>query len=330
MPQVPGPTWELTLDDITRRFDTDDKARSYLEGIRWPNGVICPHCRNDQGEGKRKIYCAKANVKTKVRPGLRQCGECDRKFTVTVGMIFEDTHVILRKWLIAWYLLASSKKGISALQIQRMLALGSYRTAWLMMHKIRHALRDPAFDGMVDGTVEADERYIGGRPRGMGRAYVGNKAPVVSLVERGGRVRSTVVLTKHGRVTGDNLKEVLTKNIAPTAKIMTDSHHGYKKAAVGFASHETVNHNVGEYGRGNVYTNTVEGYFSLLKRGIVGTFHHVSRQHLPLYLADFDHRYNHRTTTDGQRALAGLRGMEGKRLTYRPLVAAKIQPEDAP
>ena len=144
---------DLTLPEIMERFATDDKAREYLETIRWPNGPVCPHCQNAE---KAKIWKIEANPAKKVRAGLYQCGACNGQFTVTVGTIYEDSHIPLRKWLVAWYMLSTSKKGISALQVQRMLALGSYRTAWMMMHKIRHALRDPVFTTNLKGIIEID------------------------------------------------------------------------------------------------------------------------------------------------------------------------------
>ncbi|MBI5773295.1 MAG: IS1595 family transposase [Verrucomicrobia bacterium] len=297
-----------------QRFSTDETAREYLEAIRWPNGVVCAHCKNSDA---KRIWKIEANEAKKIRAGLYHCAECDKQFTVTVGTIFEDSHIPLRKWLVAWYLLCSSKKGISALQVQRQLGLGSYRTAWMMMHKIRHSLRDPVFSDKLTGTIEADETYVGGKTKGKGRHYMGNKTPVVSLVERGGRVRSQVMPT----VTGKNLKAVLKANVDPKAKIYTDDFRGYRKAAAGFAAHESVCHSAGEYARGEVNTNSVEGYFSLLKRGVVGTFHHVSEKHLPLYLAEFDHRHNERKVTDGERTLAGLKKVEGKRLMYRSPVS---------
>ena len=306
---IPTPK-NLTLDDIMQRFASDDKAREYLSAIRWPNGPVCPHCKNADA---KRIWKIEANEAKSIRPGLYHCAECKGQFTVTVGTIFEDSHIPLRKWLVAWHLLNSSKKGISALQIQRMLGLGSYRTAWMMMHKIRFALQDPVFSGKLGGTVEADETYVGGKTKGHGRHYMGNKTPVVSLVERGGRVRSQVM--RH--VNGKNLKAVLHAHVDKSANVMTDDFRGYRKAAAAFASHQSVNHSAGEYARGPVNTNSVEGYFSLLKRGVVGTFHHVSAKHLPLYLAEFDHRHNFRGVTDGERTVAGLRKVEGKRLMYR-------------
>ncbi len=303
---------DLTLIKIIDQFPTDDTAREHLEGIRWKDGIVCPHCKcSDQS----KFSAIAANPKKKVRAGLRWCANCEKQFTVTIGTIFEDSHIALRKWLIAWYLICSSKKGISSLQLQRNLELGSYRTALFMTHRIRYALKDPSFNDKLSGTVEADETYVGGKIRGHGHHFMGNKVPVVSLLERGGRVRSQVM--KH--VTGKNLKEVLKANVTPSATIMTDELPAYRKAAKGFASHQSVNHSAREYVRGLAHTQSVDGFFSLLKRGVVGTFHHISEQHLPLYLAEFDHRHNCRAMTDGERTVNGLQKVEGKRLTYQPV-----------
>ena len=303
----------LTLDEIQSRFADDNKARAYLEAIRWPNGVVCPHCKNSDQSTFWKI---EENKEKKIRGGLRQCVPCGKQFTCTVGTIFEDSHIPLRKWLVAWYLLCASKKGISALQIQRMLGLGSYRTAWMMMHKIRYALQDPSFSDKLSGTVEVDETYIGGTVKGKGRRYVGNKTAVVSLVERGGRVRSQVM----PRITGKNLKKAIMENVESNSKLMTDDYFGYRGLKHSH-DHRVIKHMAKEYSRKEkdctVTTNTVEGYFSLLKRGVVGTFHHVSKKHLPLYLAEFDHRYCNRTVTDGERTVDSLKKAEGKRLIYK-------------
>ena len=301
---------ELTLDEINQRFATDEAARAYWESIHWPNGAVCPHCKNADA---KRIWKVTPNEKKKIRAGLYLCAECNKQFTATIGTIFEDSHIPLRKWLVAWYMICSSKKGISSLQLQRNLNLGSYRTALFMTHRIRHSLQEPAFKDKLAGTIEADETYVGGKTRGKGRHFMGNKVPVVSLVERGGRVRSQVM--KH--VTGKNLKAVLKSNVEATATIMTDDFPAYRKATKDFASHQAVNHSAREYVRGLAHTNGVEGFFSLLKRGVVGTFHHVSEQHLPLYLAEFDHRHNTRFLTDGERTVIGLQMAVGKRLTYK-------------
>jgi transposase-like protein len=301
---------DLTLDQINTHFASDETAREYIESILWPKGPVCPHCKNSD---QKRLWKIQANPAKKIRAGLHRCAECNREFTVTVGTIFEDSHIPLRKWLIAWYLVCSSKKGISSLQLQRILGLGSYRTALFMSHRIRHAIQDPAFSDKLTGTIEADETYVGGKTRGHGRHFMGNKVPVFSLVERGGRVRSQVM--KH--VTGKNLKAVLKANVEPASTIMTDELPAYRRATKDFASHQAVNHSVREYVRGLAHTQSVDGFFSLLKRGVVGTFHHISEQHLPLYLAEFDHRHNTRFLTDGERTVIGLKKANGKQLTYK-------------
>ena len=180
----------LTLLAITQRFSTEESAREYFERLRWPEGPFCPHCGNcDQG----RVYKLTPNAKAKVRHGMYKCAECRETFTVTVNTVMEDSHIPLNKWLIAFYMMCASKTQISALQLQRHLELGSYRSAWFLCHRIRFALKTNEPTDLLSGTVEADETYVGGKARGQGRGYVGNKTAVVSLVERGGRVRSQVV-----------------------------------------------------------------------------------------------------------------------------------------
>lgn len=316
---------DLTLDQIMQRFATDDAARAYWESIHWPNGAVCPHCKNADA---KSIWKIEANKDKKIRAGLHQCGKCDAQFTSTIGTIFEDSHIPLRKWLVAFYLNSASKKGISSLQLQRILDLGSYRTALFMQHRIRHALCDPIFNDKLTGTVEVDETYVGGKPRPGDKRTVltgfrknSNKIPVVSLLQRGGTVRSQVM--RH--VTGKNLKQAIRDNVQICSEVHTDEHLGYRGLEPKF-THCTVKHAAKEYVRREknrlVTTNGVEGFFSLLKRGVVGTFHHVSEQHLPLYLAEFDHRHNFRKVTDGQRTIEALKKANGKRLTYQPLLNA--------
>ncbi|MGB7748580.1 MAG: IS1595 family transposase [Verrucomicrobiia bacterium] len=305
---------DLTLDQINTRFASDETAREYIETILWPKGPVCPHCKNTDA---KRIWKIQANPDKKIRAGLYRCAECNKEFTVTVGTIFEDSHIPLRKWLIACYLICSSKKGISSLQLQRILDLGSYRTALFMTHRLRHALQDPVFSDKLTGTIEADETYVGGKTRGRGRHFMGNKVPVFAMVERGGRVRSQVM--KY--VTGKNLKAALKSNVGSSATIMTDELPAYRKATKDFASHQAVNHSAGEFVRGLAHTQSVDGFFSLLKRGVVGTFHHISEQHLPLYLAEFDHRHNTRFLTDGERTVIGLQKTNGKRLLYKQPVS---------
>jgi len=314
---LPTPV-DLTLDEIQSRFGTDEKARRYLEEIRWSDGVVCPHCKNAK---QTRIWKIEENPEKKIRAGLYHCAECDKQFTVTVGTIFEDSHIPLRKWLVAWYLLCSSKKGISSLQIQRMLGLGSYRTALFMMHRIRYALAQPEFTTYLKGVVEMDETYIGGKATGSGktgRARNSNKACVVSLVQRGGQGRSFVL----DRVTSENLHRKIDEHVIEGSIVVTDDYSGYRNIPPVY-DHKSIKHSAKKYvrreGDFKVHTNTVESKFSLLKRGIVGTFHQVSKKHLPLYLAEFDHRFNHRKDTDGQRTVSALKCAEGKRLTLKPL-----------
>jgi transposase-like protein len=303
----------LSIPELAKRFATEEDAISYFETIRWPKGPVCPHCSNND---KSKIYKRTANAESKVRVGLWECGACGKQFRATIGTIFEDSHIPLNKWLIAFYLICGAKKGMSAMQLQRHLGLGSYKSAWFMAHRIRHAMQDPTFFGPLKGTVEVDETYVGGKTAGRGAAYKGNKTPVVALVERGGNVRSMVM----DHVTGTNLKAAVRQHVEEDSHVYTDEHGGYY-GLDRTHGHKTVNHSKKEYARREmklvVHTNTVEGYFSLLKRGVVGSFHHVSRKHLPLYLSEFDFRYNTRKQTDSERTVAALRKSQGKRLTYR-------------
>jgi transposase-like protein len=306
---------DLTLDNILAHFATDDQARKFLETWLWPDGPTCPRCKSSNPE---RVYEMKA---ASVRAGLFNCKDCRRQFTVTMGTIFEDSHIPLRKWLVAWYLLCSSKKGMSSLQMQRILGLGSYRTALFMTHRIRHALRDTVYPDKLSGTVEMDETYIGGKNTGRGKSRrFENKTPVVALVERGGRVRSQVM----ERVTGKNLRGAIRENVLICSAVHTDDYPAYRGLGPKY-THRVVKHSAKEYARredGQVtHTNTVEGFFGLLKRGVIGTFHQVSKKHLPLYLAEFDHRWNHRAVTDGERTVAGLMKARGKRLTYKAIKA---------
>jgi transposase-like protein len=303
-------------------YADEDRARAILESIRWPNGAVaCPHC-GDMGP-----YRLTPGSGSSTRKGLWKCRACRKQFTVTVGTIFEDSHIKIGKWLMAFHLMVASKKGMSAHQLHRMLGI-TYRSAWFMAHRIRYAMQQPPLvDKLkgITGIVEADETYVGGKVRNFKKGQRGrgrgtdNKVPVVSLVERRGRVRSFPMK----RITADMLKHVLTKHIHADARLMTDSYAAYKQVGKAFAAHATVDHGREEYVRGDAHTNTVEGYFSLLKRGVYGTFHHVSHKHLWRYLSEFDFRYNERRATDNERTLIALRQTEGKRLTYRPMVKAK-------
>jgi hypothetical protein len=307
-----SPLKDLTLIQIILRFDTDDKARKHLEAVLWKGGIVCPHCRcNDQA----KFSEIKANPAAKTRAGLRWCSNCKSPFTVTIGTVFEDSKIPLRKWLIAWYMICSSKKGISSLQLQRILELGSYRTALFMAHRIRHALKDDSFSEKLDGIVEADECFIPTGTQSEGKR-ARKMTPVFAMVQRGGAVRSKVMPT----VNGANLKQAIRDNVQICSEVHTDGHLRFVGLEPKF-THKSVKHYAGEFSRHEgenvVTTASVESFFSLLKRGVVGTFHHVSAQHLPLYLAEFDHRHNCRKMTDGERTDVGLTKAVGKRLMYK-------------
>jgi transposase-like protein len=302
--------------NLTNPIFTDaNKAREHLEKTRWPHGAICPHC-GVVGEATKLEGRAS-------RPGLYQCNACRDQFTVTVGTVFERSKVPLNKWLLATYLMSSSKKGISAHQVGRTLGV-TYKTAWFMCHRIREAMADNGAPMGGEGkTVEADETYVGGKEtnkhvskRKPGQIGGVGKQVVFALVERGGRARSFHV----ANVTGKTLAPILRTQVRRESALMTDEAGQYRNVGAEFASHEKVNHGKNEYVRGNAHSNTVEGFFAILKRGVVGTFHHVSEAHLSRYLREFDFRYSHRAAlgiTDALRTDELLRGIGGKRLTYR-------------
>ncbi len=288
---------------------TEDEARAHFERLRWPNGPVCSHC------GSINVYRRDGATG---RPGLLECRDCDRSFTVTVGTVMEDSHLPLATWVRTFHLITCSKKGISALQLQRNLGLGSYRTAWHLAHRIREAMRCEPVANLLRGSVQCDETFVNGKRRkGTGKHKRGrgtSNAPVVALVETGGRVRSAPVQ----RVNADTLREAMQNYIHPSAQIVTDELASYPKAAKGFAGHERVNHSFGQYvNRKGYHTNTAESYFALLKRGVYGTFHHVSKKHLGRYCDEFSFRWNGRGMSDRERCDLAIRGIEGKRLMNR-------------
>ena len=284
----------------------EPEAREMLESIRWPDGIICPKCGSDKGAYKLQ---SKPESKHKIRPGVYKCKACRKKFTVTLGTIFEDSHIPLNKWLIAIYLMNASKKGISAHQLHRMLDI-TYKAAWYMCHRIRFAMSEGPLSSLLKGTEETDETYIGGKKRGRGSE---NKTPVFALIERGGELRAQKV----DSVSGKNLEEIIHQNVDPSSHIMTDGFLAYNGLDREFASPKTVDHGKREYVRGEVHINFAENWFSLLKRGITGTFHHVSSQHLDRYAGEFQYRYNNHKVSDSARAKNAIRGAEGKRLMYK-------------
>lgn len=303
------------LSALAKHYSDEDAAREFLEKLRWPNGAACPHCGGaDPYKLTPKVTSTKPG-----RKGLYKCRACRKQFTVTVKTVFEDSRIPISKWLLALHLLASSKKGMSAHQLHRMLNI-SYKAAWFMAHRLRYAMDAGPLAALLAGVVEADETYIGAkRKRGTKRGRPSkdsHKSPVMALVERGGNVRAFPVES----VTSANLRKVLKANVHESATLMTDEYPAYGKPGREFASHQTVNHGNDEYVRGAAHVNTAEGFFSLLKRGINGTFHHVSKGHLHRYCTEFEFRYNNRMAlgiSDGERAAKIVFGAEGKRLTYK-------------
>jgi transposase-like protein len=297
----------MNLSEVTKL--TEEQAREYLESIRWPQGAYCPFCG--------QMEPTKLNGKS-TRPGVYKCkGKgCRKQFTVTVGTIFERSHIKLREWVIAFHLMCSSKKGISAHQLHRSLGI-TYKSAWFMCHRIRHAMNTGDLKRpKLTGTVEVDETYVGGKPRIKGSSKPGKgtkKAPVVALVERDGSVR----VVHMPKVTAKTLRKHIRDNADTKAILMTDESPLYTNVGREQAEHHTVNHRRNEYVRGTAYSNTAESFFALLKRGMYGNFHHCGKKHLQRYCDEFAFRWDHRKVDDSVRREAALAMTEGKRLTYR-------------
>ena|SRR3990167_1517181 len=290
-------------------FHDADKAREWLEARIWPDGPICPKCGV---VNQATLMQGKSH-----RPGLYQCNACREPFTVTVGTLYERSKIPLHKWLAATHLMMASKKGMSALQVGRMLGV-SKKTAWFLCHRIRESLREtkPEPLGGQNKVVEADESYVGGKAANR-KGKIPSKEAVFALVERDGKVRSRHVPD----VTARTLREAIVTQVDRKSYLMTDEAPVYVSVGREFSGHGKVNHSIEEYVRGGFWhTNTVEGYFSIMKRGITGTYHHVSPQHLKRYLAEFDYRYNEREAlgvNDAERMEKSVQGIVGKRLTYR-------------
>jgi transposase-like protein len=317
--------------DITNPIYTNaEKAREHLEAIHWPNGPICPHCGNSDQTAITKL----AGKST--RPGVYKCNACRDPFTVTVGTVFERSKIALNKWVLATHLMAASKKGMSAHQLHRMLGV-TYKTAWFMAHRIREAMKeDVKSSGPIGGegkTVEADETYIGKRetpaklsrgriatPTKSGKAGGAHKRVVIGLVERGGKVRTFHI----NHATKDSVRDILVRNVSRDTNLITDESRLYTETGKEYASHKTTKHSRKEYVRYEngfaIHSNTIEGVFSVFKRGMIGVYQHCGEAHLHRYLAEFDFRYNRRTAlkiSDAERAEQLLAGARGKRLTYR-------------
>jgi transposase-like protein len=306
-------------------FHNEEAAFAHVESRLWPDGPVCPHC------GATDEHIGRLAGKTS-RIGLRKCYACRETFTVRMGTIFEDSHLPLHLWLQVIHLMCASKKGVSTRQVQRMLQC-SMKTAWHLTHRIRKAMDDGGL-GQLGGegkTLEADTTYIGGKEknkhawrRHSGVGGVG-KQIVHSLVERDGRVRSHHIPA----VNGETLRPILQAHADFKSTLMTDTHGGYLHVGKKFGRYEMIDHGIGEYVRGDVHSNTVENYFSILKRGLTGVYHGVSEAHLHRYLAEFDFRYSNREglgVDDVSRADVALKGVKGKRLTYETTRSAKPEP----
>ena len=316
---------ETNIDLTAPIYQDADLARVHLEALQWPEGPVCPHCGNIAQDRITKLRGKST------RPGIYKCNECEKPFSVTVGTVMERSHIPLNKWLLAVHLLSASKKGMSAHQLWRTLGFGSYRTAWFMAHRIRKAMEgnNPGPLGGEGKTVEADETYFGNaKGAKRDRVFVNGKGwvrrrggaqakfKVVALVERGGNIRSVNV----DKLTANEVREILVRNVSRKSHLRTDESNLYKEVDTEFASHEAVNHSVYEWSRGSASTNTIEGAFSIFKRGMKGIYQHCSEAHLQRYLSEFDFRYNNRTkvgVNDTERANKALAGIRGKRLTYR-------------
>lgn len=284
----------------------EDKAFELLIQLRWNGKPKCVHCGNDE-----KVYVL--NVKKAKRKVLK-CSKCRKQFSALIGTIFEGSHIPLSVWLQAIYSMCSSKKGVAAYQLHRELGI-TYKSAWFMCHRIRHAMTQEPLKSKLQGAIEVDETYVGGKGKGIksrGR-NTDSKTPVVTVMQRDGDVRSFKV----NNVKSSTLKKLISDNVDVQSDIYTDSFKSYKGLDKTFNSHETVDHSKKEYARGIIHVNFSESYNSLLKRGLIGTFHHISYQHLDRYLSEFDFKWNTRHVTDGTRMIKAVKQIEGKRLMYK-------------
>ncbi|MBA16598.1 MAG: IS1595 family transposase [Sphingomonas sp.] len=288
-------------------FHDEAKAEAHIEHSRWGGEPVCPHC------GSVRVR----RMEGKTQAGMFLCNDCRDKFTVRTGTVMERSHVPLHKWLLATHLMAASKKGMSAKQMERMLGV-TYKTAWFLCHRIREAMDGAAPTGPLGGAnavVEADETFVGGKQKNRATRAVKPKKAVVALVDRDGHARSFHV----ANVNAKTLRPLIVTNVDRASHLMTDESMVYTRVGREFAGHSVVNHSAKEYVTtgGFKHSNTAENFFSILKRGVIGTYHHMSEAHLGRYCAEFDLRYNTRDMTDGERAAVILKGGIGRRLTYR-------------
>ncbi|PHR83086.1 IS1595 family transposase [Henriciella sp.] len=311
---------------LSKPYFHDEKAAfEHVESILWADGPECPHCGGLERAYKLEGVHTKASRKNpegKERHGLWKCGHCRKQFTVRKGTIFEESHLPMTKWLQAIYLMVSSKKGISAHQLHRVLEV-QYKTAWFLAHRIREAMREGALVpfGRGGGGVEVDETFFGTEPGAVKKAGVHHKMKVLTLVDRDSKQARSIVIDD---LKPSTIAPLVQGNVAKEARLLTDQARHYRFAASAFeGGHGYVNHSDGEYVNWTdptIHTQTVENYYSVFKRGMKGTYQHCAKHHLHRYLAEFDFRYNHRSANgveDGERAVLALRGVKGKRLTYR-------------
>jgi transposase-like protein len=307
---------DMNLTD--KIFTSENAARKHIESLRWAGGVTCPLCGGTEkiNPAVMKSKPSKKNPRPKAVRGYYHCGDCRKRFTVRTGTVYERSHIPLHKWLLATQLMASSKKGMSAHQLHRMLGI-AYKSAWFMCHRIREAMNELDPDPMGGGgPVQADETYFGQKEvvtkrTKRGKAGHASKMSVVSLVSDG-KSRTFHVDTANI----ESVRAILKKNVLPESTLYTDESRLYTRTGQEFAGHETVKHSAGEYWRDGVTTNNVENFFSIFKRGMHGVYHHCSEKHLQRYLTEFDFRYNSRDLSDGERAELAIKGAEGKRLMY--------------
>lgn len=299
----------FTLVDLNEKFSNEVVCKNYLASLRWKDGAVCPYCKNT------KSYAFKN--------GDYKCAKCRKQYTVRIGTIFEDSKVSLKKWFIAAYLITAHKKGISSHQLGRDLGV-TQKTAWFMLHRLRYALKIKSFDAPMQGIIEIDETYVGGAeknkhkskrtPNNQGRS-IKTKTPVFGMVERGGRV----VAMKVENTQAKTLKPIITEHVAIGSKIMTDEFRAYVSLHRQY-EHGVVHHGQGQYKNGEIHTNTIEGFWSIFKRGVDGIYHWISVKHMNQYVNEFQYRYNTRKVKDGDRFHTVLGGING-RLTYKDLIA---------
>lgn len=315
----PVPVKDEIVKELPLACTNETAAVEFMEKQRWGNMPACPHC------GSINIAKMTDGTGGRNKRFLWRCHDCKEQYTVRIGTVFEDSRLPLRHWCYAFWAACPHKKGISALQISRQ-CLITYKSALFLMHRVRYAMAEPKQHRQLKGIVEVDETYVGGKPRqGAKEIQIDHrkhkykcgrgtkKTPVLALVERGGNVRARIV----PNVTAKTLGKIMPKEIHPSARLMTDNYYSYHSIGKHFASHDIIRHTIGEYARGDVTSNTAESFFAILKRGIYGTFHAVSKKHLHRYIDEFAFRWNTRKVNDGERITEAIRAAEGKRLMYR-------------